>query len=70
MRRTQLEFAEVLGYGTRKDFKDLYDQLDEIKEKTSGGKSGTGFFTKIKSSLSDMFKSSQPAESVQPKSIK
>ena len=37
-----LEFAEALGYGTKKDFKDLYDQLDEIKDKTNGGKSGEG----------------------------
>lgn len=61
-----LEFAEVLGYGTKKDFKDLYAQLDEIKDKTSGGKSGSGFFAKIKSSLSELVKSSQPADSKQP----
>ena len=67
---TQLEFAEALGYGTKKDFKDLYEQLDEIKEKTSHGKSGTGFFAKIKASLSGLFKSSQPAETVQPKPSK
>lgn len=58
-----LEFAEALGYGTKKDFKDLYAQLDEIKDKTSGGKSGSGFFAKIKSSLSEVVKSSQPADS-------
>lgn len=58
---TNLEFAQALGYGTKDDFKDLYAQLDEIKDKTSAGKSGTGFFTKIKSSLSGLVKSSQPA---------
>lgn len=57
--RTQLEFAQALGYGTKKDFKDLYEQLDEITEKTSGGKHGTGFFAKIKSSLASVVKSSQ-----------
>lgn len=56
-----LEFAQALGYGTKQDFKDLYAQLDEIKDKTSAGKSGTGFFAKIKSSLSALVKSSQPA---------
>ena len=61
-----LEFAEVLGYGTKKDFKDLYAQLDEIKDKTSSGKSGSGFFAKIKSSLSEVVKSSQPADSKEP----
>lgn len=63
---SNLEFAEVLGYGTKKDFKDLYAQLDEIKDKTSGGKSGSGFFAKIKSSLSEVVKSSQPADSKEP----
>lgn len=58
--RRQLEFAQVLGYGTKQDFKDLYAQLDEIKDKSSNGKSGGGFFTKIKASLAGLFKSSQP----------
>jgi hypothetical protein len=57
---TKLEFAQALGYGTKQDFKDLYAQLDEIKDKTSQGKSGTGFFAKIESSLSSLVKSSQP----------
>lgn len=55
----QLKLAEVLGYGTKADFKGLYDQLYEIKSKTSGGKSGSGFFAKIKTSLSDLIKSNQ-----------
>jgi dGTP triphosphohydrolase len=59
---TKLEFAQVLGYGTKQDFKDLYAQLDEIKGKTSSGKSGTGFFAKIKSSLAAMVKSGQHAQ--------
>jgi hypothetical protein len=63
---TQLEFAEVLGYGTKQDFKDLYAELDEIKSKTSNGKSGTGFFAKITPSLSSLFDSSQSTSSSQP----
>jgi dGTP triphosphohydrolase len=58
---SNLEFAQALGYGTKDDFKNLYAQLDEIKDKTSGGKSGTGFFAKITSSLSSLVESSQPA---------
>lgn len=58
---SNLEFAEVLGYGTKQDFKDLYAQLDKIKDKTSNGKSGTGFFTDIKSFLTGLVNSSQPA---------
>jgi hypothetical protein len=55
----QLEFAEALGYGTRQDFKDLYMQLDDIKAKTSDGKSGTGFFDHIAYSLSTLLRSNQ-----------
>jgi len=58
--RTELEFAQALGYGSKKDFKNLYDQIEEIEDKTEGGKSGTGFFTKIKEFIEDTVKSSQP----------
>jgi predicted Zn-ribbon and HTH transcriptional regulator len=57
--RTELTFAQVLGYGTKENFKNLYEQLDQIEEKTKGGKSGTGFFDKIKKYLADTVKSSQ-----------
>ena len=60
--RTELKFAEALGYGSKKDFKNLYEQLDQIQDKTKGGKTGTGFFTKIKGYLKDTVKSSQPEE--------
>jgi hypothetical protein len=40
--------------------KSLYQQIEEIEEKTEGGKSGTGFFTKIKEFLKDTVKSNQP----------
>jgi len=59
--RTQLEFAEALGYGTHQDFQGLYAQLDGIKSKTTNGQSGNGFFESIKSSLSDLVKSIQSA---------
>ena len=58
--RAKLDFAQALGYGTKRDFKESYVQLDEIKEKTSSGKFGTGIFNKIKTSLSGLFKSGQP----------
>lgn len=57
--RKELEFAQALGYGTKQDFKNLYEQLDEIKGKTAGGKYGKGFFTKIKEHLKETVKSSQ-----------
>ncbi|MGD9878418.1 YfdX family protein, partial [Desulfococcus sp.] len=34
--RTELEFAQALGYGSKKDFKNLYKQLDQIEDKTKG----------------------------------
>lgn len=57
--RKELKFAEVLGYGSKKDFKNLYEQLDQIENKIKGGKSGSGFFDKIKSYLKDITQSSQ-----------
>ena len=30
------------GYGSKKDYKPLHQQLDEIVKKTADGKSGTG----------------------------
>ncbi len=52
----QLRMAELLGYGKKSDFKAMYDQIDEIKDKSSGGKSGKGWFDKIKQKLAS-FKS-------------
>lgn len=58
--RSQLEFAQTLGYGTKKDFDKLYQQLTEVEDKTADNKSGAGFFTKLKASIADFMKSSQP----------
>ena len=51
--RTELEFAEVLGYGKEGDFKPFYEQLDKIAEKTKGGKYGKGFFDELKKALAE-----------------
>lgn len=56
--RSELKFAEALGYGTKKDFKKLYEELDAIEGKTKGGKSGEGVFNTIKTYLSDILKDS------------
>lgn len=50
--RRQLELARALGYGEEHDFEGYYEQLDLIAEKTRGGKSGSGFFDKIRAALS------------------
>jgi hypothetical protein len=57
--RGQLEFAQVLGYGTKKDFDTMYQQLSEVEYKTADNKSGVGFFAKIKASISDFLKSNE-----------
>jgi hypothetical protein len=52
--RNQLKMAELLGYGTKKSFKPMYEQLDQIEQQITGGKSGEGWFDKIKQQLSDL----------------
>ncbi len=49
--RTELQFAEALGYGKEGDFKPFYAQLDKIAAKTKGGKHGKGFFDELKKAL-------------------
>lgn len=49
--RNQLQFAQALGYGQETDFKEFYQQLDEIADKTGGGRSGTGLFDVIRNAL-------------------
>jgi hypothetical protein len=61
--RTKLEFAQALGYGTKKDFDKMYEELREIQDKTADNKFGTGWFSKIKASIADFLKSSQPKSS-------
>jgi len=50
--RTQLKMAKLLGYGTKKSYQPMYDQIDQIEKKTVGGKSGKGLFDQIKQQLS------------------
>jgi hypothetical protein len=55
--REQLKFGEALGYGTKKDHKMLYAEIDQIESKTKGGKSGKGFFADVKKHLSELSRS-------------
>jgi hypothetical protein len=57
--RRELEFAQALGYGTKKDFDKFYQQLSEVEEKTADSKSGTGLFAKLKTSIADFLSSNQ-----------
>ena len=53
--RQQLEMADLLGYGKKKDFEPLYSELKKVKEKTAGGGSGKGWLDEIKARLSKLF---------------
>lgn len=53
--REQLQMAELLGYGKKKDYNPMYEQISEIETKSAGGKSGTGWFDKVKQQLADLF---------------
>ena len=61
--REHLEFAHALGYGTNNDFAKMYVQLNEIRDKTAANNSGSRWFAKIKASVEDFLKSSQPKNS-------
>ncbi len=52
--REQLQMAELLGYGKKKDYQSMYEQLDGINKKSAESKSGMGWFDKIKKQLSDL----------------
>jgi hypothetical protein len=61
---TEIKFAQVLGYGGKKDFEGFYKEIETIREKTAEGKSGSGFFKKIKGFMTSMTDDSQPEEGV------
>ena len=46
--------AKALGYGTKADFKLFFNEIEELREKTANGKSGEGFFDKIKKALKSL----------------
>ncbi len=48
--RNQIEMAEALGYGDKKEYKGFYRQLKEIKKKTADNKFGK-FMDELKNSL-------------------
>lgn len=52
----QLELAEVLGYGSKDQFKSIYEQIDIIKSKIKDKNNGTGWFDKIKQKIVNLNK--------------
>lgn len=51
--REQLQLGELLGYGAKKDYRPMYQQIDDIEKKTAGGKSGLGWFDKLRQQISE-----------------
>jgi hypothetical protein len=50
--REELEFGEALGYGSKEDYPKFYAEVEEIENKTKGGKAGKGWFSTIRDHLS------------------
>jgi hypothetical protein len=55
--REQLEFGETLGYGSKEDYQKFYTEIEEIENKTKGGKAGKGWFGTIRDHLSKFTRS-------------
>lgn len=51
--REQLEIAEVLGYGARKDHQQYRDSIAELEERIHAGRETTGVFAKLRKSLDE-----------------
>ena len=54
--RDQLKLGEALGYGNKDAYKPMYEQIEKIEKQSAGGKSGTGWFDKIKQQVSGLMK--------------
>ena len=49
--KKQLQMAEILGYGDKKDYEEFYLQISKIEKQTKHNKYGKGFFDELKESL-------------------
>ncbi len=54
--RTQLELAEVLGYGEKDAFKPFYDDIAAIEKATKGGGTEQGLFDSLKKRFEELKK--------------
>lgn len=55
--REQLQMAELLGYGKKRDFDSIYEQLSQIDDRIKKDQSGEGFFENVKESISGLWAS-------------
>jgi hypothetical protein len=49
--QNEIQLAEALGYGTKDNYKPLYQQISEIRKQTEAGQSGKSVFEKLRDSL-------------------
>ncbi|MDI3461765.1 MAG: hypothetical protein OJF50_000586 [Nitrospira sp.] len=52
--RQQLQLSELLGYGTKDDYKKFYAEIEQIEDKTKTGKSAKGIFAPLREYLSNL----------------
>lgn len=55
--REQLKLSELLGYGTKEDYKKFYAEIEQIEDKTKAGKSAKAIFASLKEYLADLKRS-------------
>ena len=53
--RHELELAEALGYGTAGVYGPMYEQIDEIEERSGGGADGRGWFDRLRDQVDNLF---------------
>lgn len=52
--REQLKLGEVLGYGTKQDYKKFSAEIETIEDKTKEGKTVKGIFSTVRAYISDL----------------
>jgi hypothetical protein len=61
--RQQIRFGQALGYGTGHEMSQLLAEVDQIDSRTSGQRSGRGFFDRVDALFNKARQSSQQSES-------
>ena len=61
--RQQIKLGQALGYGTEEDMRQLLSEVDQIESRTTGQRSGRGFFDRIDGLFDKARQSSQSQRS-------
>ncbi len=54
--KVELTRGELLGYGNKKSYQPIYDEIAKIETKAKGNKGGKGWFDKVKDKISQLAK--------------